>query len=166
MSWRKATNNPRHSEPWKVSESYNFCLLVKFTFDCGSTSDTTSTSGSNETDFLTSWCISSDCRRVTNMLMVTSSVRMVHRVHCDTSNLRPGVSLDTVFVVSVTGLQHRFVDSSSTSNNSDHSSRVTWDNLFGSGWEFDSCGTFFSVVTDDGSIVFRNNEQSNHDRQA
>jgi hypothetical protein len=87
--------------------------------------------------------------------MVTSSVRMVYWVHCNTTNLRPAVSLDTILVISITSLQHRFVDSASTSNNSNHSTRVGWDNLFGSRWEFDSGSSVISIVTDNSGVVSR-----------
>ena len=44
------------------------------------TSKTTGSSGSDETDFTTSGCITSNSRRETNMLMVTTTVRMFHRL--------------------------------------------------------------------------------------
>ena len=51
------------------------------------------------------------------MLMVSSSEGMFDGVHSNTSNLRPAVTLNLVFVVGATSLQERLVDTSTSSNN-------------------------------------------------
>merc|ERR1719494_87522 len=57
----------------------------------------------------TSTGISPDSRGGTNMLMVTTTVRMFNRVHSHTTNFRPAVSLDLVFVICNTSFHHRFI---------------------------------------------------------
>ena len=51
------------------------------------------------------------------MLMVSSSEGMFDGVHSNTSNLRPAVTLNLVFVVGTSSLQERLVDTSTSSNN-------------------------------------------------
>ena len=50
--------------------------------------------------------------------MVTTTVRMLNRVHGDTTHLRPAVALNLVFVVGAACLQDGFVDTATTGNNS------------------------------------------------
>ena len=45
------------------------------------------------------------------MLMVTTAVRMLDRVHGHTADLWPAVPLRLVLVISPAGFQHRLVDS-------------------------------------------------------
>ena len=45
-----------------------------------SSSDSASTTGGNKTDLSSSWCVSAHSWRGTNMLMVTTTVRMFHRL--------------------------------------------------------------------------------------
>merc|ERR1711976_1033983 len=54
--------------------------------------------------------------------MVTTTVRMLHRVHGHTTHLRPAVPLSLVFVVGTTSLQHGLVNTNTTSNNTNHGS--------------------------------------------
>merc|ERR1712153_156170 len=103
-----------------------------------SSSDDTSSSSGNKTGFLTSGDISSNSRWMTNMLMVTTTMRMLNRVHCNTSNSWPVVSLSLGLEPGVGSLQEWLVGSLSTGNNTNHSSAVTEDGLSGSGWKSDS----------------------------
>merc|ERR1719365_97974 len=86
-----------------------------------SSSDSTSTSSSNKTDLTTSAGSSLNGGGLTNMLMVTTTMGMLNGIHSNTTNLRPAVSLSLIFVVSTSSLQHRLVNSSTTSNNTNHS---------------------------------------------
>lgn len=73
---------------------------------------TTNASGaarSDETDLATGARASLDRRRVTDVLVVTTSVGMLNRVHGDTTHHRPAVPLGLVLVVGASGLQHRLV---------------------------------------------------------
>jgi len=119
--------------------------------DLSSSSNETGSSSGNKTSFLTSWNISSNSRWMTNMLMVTTTMRMLNRVHSNTSNSRPVVSLSLSFEPRVGSLQERLISSLSSGDNTNHSSAWSEDGLSGSGWESNSW--FLSVigVTNDNS---------------
>jgi len=120
-----------------------------------SSAQTTGSSGGNETDLLTSRGISSDGRWVTNVLVVTSSVRMISGIHSHTSNSGPSVSLSLVLVIGNTGLQQRLVDSSSSSNEANRSSAGRVDGLLGTRWQTDSASFSIITVGNDGGVVTR-----------
>ncbi|RDX67083.1 hypothetical protein CR513_54087, partial [Mucuna pruriens] len=64
-----------------------------------------------------------------NVLVVTSSMRMLNWVHSHTTNLRPAIPLHPKFVVCVTSLKKRLFSSPSTRNLSNHRPTPTWHNL-------------------------------------
>ncbi len=64
------------------------------------TTEQTGSSGSDETSLLTLSRISGDRRSLADMLMVTTTVRMVHRVHGNTTSLGPRVALDGELMLS------------------------------------------------------------------
>jgi len=99
--------------------------------DLSSSSDETGSSSGNKTSFLTSGDISSDCGWVTNMLMVTTTMRMLDWVHCDTSNSWPVLSLSSGLEPGVGGLEEWLVSSLTSSDDSDHSSAGALDGLSG-----------------------------------
>ncbi len=66
---------------------------------------------------------------MTNVLLVTTTVRMVDGVHGDTSNLGPSISLSFVLEVSIASLKEGLVGSLSTGNNTNHCSAITEDGL-------------------------------------
>ena len=86
--------------PWKVitqpipclrsHPKHNPSLLLRFL----GTAEKTCSSGSNETGLLTLSSVSRNCRGFADMLMITTTVRMVDRVHGNTTGLGPGVALD------------------------------------------------------------------------
>ena len=86
------------------------------------TSDESSSSGSDKTALLSSGAVSSDGRWVTNMLMVTTTMRMLDWVHSDTSNSWPVLSLSSGLEPGVGSLEEWLVSSLSTSDDSDHGS--------------------------------------------
>ena len=115
------------------------------------TSDETSSSGSDKSALLSSGGVSSDGRWVTNMLMVTSTMRMLDWVHSDTTDSWPVLSLSSGLEPGVGSLEEWLVGSLSTGDDSNHSSASSNDGLSGSGWESDS-GLFAVIgVTDDDS---------------
>jgi hypothetical protein len=95
--------------------------------DNSTTSDTTSTSGGDETNLLTGNHVTSDTRRVTDVLVVSSSVGMLDGVHGNTTNNGPSVLLDSELVVSTSSLQDGLIDTSSTSDDTDHGTAVAGD---------------------------------------
>ena len=116
------------------------------------TLQSTSTSGGNKTNLHTWRSHSGHGRWVTNMLMVTTTVWMLYRVHSHTSNLRPAVSLDLVLVVSRTGLEHRLLGSTSSSDLANHGSASRRNELLASAWELDSGEAGVGVVGDDEAV--------------
>ena len=117
--------------------------------DLSSSSDETSSSSGNKTSFLTSGNISSDSRWMTNMLMVTTTMRMLNWVHCNTSNSWPVVSLSLGLEPGVGSLKKWLIGSLSTGNHANHSSAWSEDGLSGSWWESDSWLLAIIGVTDD-----------------
>jgi hypothetical protein len=100
---------------------------------------------SNETNLLARRSVTADGGGVTDVLVVTSSVGMLNRVHSYTTHLRPAVSLHTVLVVGVTCLQHGLLSPASTSNLTDHGTAAAGDNLLGTRGELDPARTNRSV---------------------
>lgn len=90
---------------------------------------------------------------MTNMLVITTTMGMLYRVHGYTSSLRPAVALGLVFVVSTASLQQGLLDTSSTSNNTDHGAGVGGHHLLGSGGKLEAGLVGIGVVTDDGDVV-------------
>ncbi|QBM85411.1 hypothetical protein METSCH_A00280 [Metschnikowia aff. pulcherrima] len=117
------------------------------------TSQQTGSSGSDQTSLLTWHSVSGDGRSLTNMLMVTTTVRVVHWVHGHTSSSWPRVSLDLVLVESSTGLQQWLVNSTTTSDNTNDTSSIRRDNLLGTGWQLDSGLALVRVVSNDDDVV-------------
>lgn len=57
---------------------------------------------------------------MTNVLVITTTVRVVNGVHSNTTHARPAVALGLVFVESATSLEQRLLNTSTTSNNTYH----------------------------------------------
>lgn len=123
------------------------------------TTQQTSSSGSNQTNLLTWNSSSGDSRSLTNMLMVTTTVRVINWVHGHTSGLWPRVSLSLVLVVSSTSLQQWLVDSTTTGNNTNDTSGVRGEDLLGTRWQLDSGLSLIRVVSNDDHIVTRGSTQ-------
>merc|ERR1711970_1460793 len=113
----------------------------------------TGSAGGNETDFSTGGSISSYGRRHTNMLMVTTTVGMLDWVHSNTTNLRPRVSFSLVLEVSSARFEERFVDSSSTGDDADHSAIGGGNGFLRSGRQFHFGLLLVWVMRDDGGVV-------------
>jgi len=117
----------------------------------GGTADLTGSAGSNETCLLTSGGVSGHSRGVTDVLLVTTTVRMVDGVHGDTTDTGPSVSLCLVLPEGIAGLKEGLVGSLATGNDADHGSAVTLDGLTDAGGEADSgLLAVVGVADDDG----------------
>lgn len=90
---------------------------------------------------------------VTNVLMVSSSVRMLYRVHTHTTNVGPVVLLDLVLVVSATSLEDGLVDTATASNDADLATSAGVEGLLGARGHADSGLASVSVVGDDRGVV-------------
>jgi len=116
-------------------------------------SETTGSSGGDETDFATGGSVATDGGRHTDVLMVTTTVRMLDRVHGNTADLGPRVPLSLVLKVSSSGLEQRLIDSSTTSDNANHGAVAGRDGLLGSRGQFHLGLVLVGVVGDDGGVV-------------
>ena len=113
------------------------------------TTKDTGTAGGDKTGLGTSGGITSDGSGVTNVLMVTTTVRMLDGVHRGTADLGPGVALDLVLVEVVTGLEDGFVEATATSGDTDHGTVGGADGLTGTGRKTDTGLLAIFGVTDD-----------------
>lgn len=66
------------------------CCLLLVCLDSAGTTQATSAAGSNETDLLAGWCPAGHSGGVTNVLVVTTTVGMLHGVHAHTTHLQGG----------------------------------------------------------------------------
>jgi len=114
-----------------------------------STSDDTSSLSSDETTLLTAGSVSSGSSGVTNVLMVTTTMRMLDGVHSDTSNSGPVSLLGVGLVVGAVSFEERLVGSLTASADSNHSSAATNDGLTDARGKSDSCLLTILGVTDD-----------------
>lgn len=106
------------SAPTCIGRRYKMttCLIITLNFNFATT-NTTSSPGSDKTNFATSRSTPLDGGSFTNVLMVTTSVGMLNGVHGYTSDNWPAVTLSLVLVVGTSSLQDGLVDTSTTSNN-------------------------------------------------
>ncbi len=108
-------------------ESDSSSLLLNLEI-LSTSSNETGSSGGNETSLLTARSVSGDGGGVTDVLLVTTTMRVIHGVHGNTSNSGPGTSaLGLPSVVGVSGLADGLVSSATTGNEADHSSAGSGD---------------------------------------
>lgn len=80
----------------------------------------TRAAGGNETNLLTRGVVTGHGGRVADVLMVTTTVGVLHRVHGHTTHLGPLVPLHLVLVVSNTSLQDGLVHAAAAGNKAHH----------------------------------------------
>lgn len=116
-----------------------------------STPDETSSSGGDETGFLTVRSEAVHGRGVTNVLMVTTTMGMLDWVHGNTSNDGPVLALCLSLVSLVSGLEHGLVGTLTTSTDSNHSTASAGHGSSGSGGEHNTgLLSILTVALDDG----------------
>ena len=144
--------------------------------DLSGSSDETGSSGGDETDLGSGRRFSPASRRVTDMLMVSSSEGMLDRVHRNTTHLWPAVALHLVLVVRTTSLTHTFknasaitshrylekglIDTPTTGNDADCGAASAVEHLLGAGRHFNSRLARVEVVRDDDRRVARRLRQA------
>ena len=110
-----------------LSEGNHSVLLLEK--ELAATSDGASPLSGDKSRLLSARSVSSGGRGVTNVLMVTTTVRMLDGVHGYTSNSGPVSLLGVRSVVGAVGAEHGLVSSLTTGNNADHGSAATLDGL-------------------------------------
>ncbi len=133
----------------KYNETSNFLWNI---LNCLGTSDETCSSGSDKTDLLTWRGKSADSSGLTQVLVVTTSVGMIDRVHSHTTNSWESLSESLKLVEESTSLHDWLLVSSSTSNNTDGGSTKTWDGFSGTRWESDSGSGPIIRVSNNGGV--------------
>lgn len=123
------------------------------------TSQSTGSTRSDQTDLATVRSISSDGRGLTDVLVVTTTVRMLDWVHGHTTHLRPVVALHLVLVVGTASLQHRLVHTTTAGDQADHCTVARADHLLRAGRQLDSSSVRVGVVGDHGGAVARRSGQ-------
>jgi len=120
-------------------------------FELDTTSNSTGSSGGDQTNLSTSGLPSGNSCWLTDVLMVTTTMRMFNRIHTNTSDLREHLSLALEHVMFLSGLQNWLFVSATTSDNTNHASGNTLDSFFVTTWKLDSgLGTVFGL-TDNGN---------------
>merc|ERR1711988_217587 len=92
---------------------------------------------------------------VTDVLVVTTSVRVLDWVHGTPTNLWPAVALHPVLVVSTASLQHGLVKATAASDDADSSPASVLHPLLGTGRQTNLGAGFLDVLGDDGAVVPR-----------
>lgn len=117
------------------------------------TSATTGSAGSDETHLLAGRAVATHGAGLPKMLMVTTTMRMVDRVHGHTLHVGPATSFRLVLVVRVTGLEQRLVGTASTGDDAHHGAASGPDGLLRARGELDASLAVVGVVPDDGRVV-------------
>jgi len=117
-----------------------------------SSPDQTGSSGSNQTALLSTWGVSTGSSWMTDVLMITTTMRMLDWVHGNTSNSWPVSLLGVGFVVRVVSLKEGLIGSLSSGTDTNHGSAVTEDGLSHTRWHSDTgLLSVLSVADDDGT---------------
>jgi hypothetical protein len=123
--------------------------------DLASTTETTSATGSNETDLGSRRSVASNSGRVADVLVVTSSVRVLNGVHGNTTDARPAVSLGLVLVVLTTGLEDGLLSTTTAGNEAHGGTALRRDELLLSGGKLNGGTAGIGVVANDGGVLTR-----------
>uniref|UniRef100_A0A7G3AG34 Putative conserved secreted protein n=1 Tax=Lutzomyia longipalpis TaxID=7200 RepID=A0A7G3AG34_LUTLO len=123
-------------------------LLISLT-----TANPSGTPGSDETDLATSGGASLDGGRLTDVLMITTTVGMLNGIHGNTTNLGPGVPLHLVLVVRTASLEDGLVDPSATCHNTHHGAIGGREDLLGATWELHTGLLRVRIVGNHGGVV-------------
>jgi len=112
----------------------------------------TSTASSNETHLGTRRQHTVGSRSVTDVLVVTTTVRVLNGVLSDTSDLGPAVALDPVLMESTSGLEQGLLQTSAASDDTDHGAGSAKDRLLGTRREADASLALLGVVSDHSAV--------------
>jgi len=117
------------------------------------TTEQTRSPRSDETSLLTLGSVSRDGRCLTDMLVVTTTVRVIDGVHGNTTSLGPRVALNGELVLGARRLEEGLVGSATTSDNANHATDGALDDLLGTRWKLDAGLALIWVVADNSNVV-------------
>ena len=86
-------------------------------------------------------------------------MRMVNRVHSNTTNMWPNMTLGFVFPIRTASFQHRLVNSTTTSHKTNHGTALRQDGLLGSRWKTNTSRSIIFVMRNDRDVVARSSSQ-------
>jgi len=87
------------------------------------------------------------------VLVVTTSVRVLHWVHRTPADLWPAVALDAVLVVCAASLHQRLVETATAGDNADGCTAGVLHPLLGAGRKTDLGALLLEVLSDEGAVV-------------
>jgi len=149
-NWDNSRSDPQLSLA-KEGTLLGSCSVLLLEKELAASSDGAGSLGGNKTTLLTAGSVSSGGRGVTDVLMVTTTVRMLDGVHGNTSDSGPVSLLGVGSVVGAVGTEHGLVSTLTAGDNTDHSSAATDDGLADAGGESDTgLLTILGVADDDG----------------
>jgi len=109
---------------------------------------TAGSTGRNQTNLTTRRTFTSNRGRLTNVLVVTTTVGMLYWILRHTTNLGPAVALDRVLVVSTSSLQERLIGTTTSSNDSNLSTGQRTDGLLTTTGKTETSGSLVLIVGD------------------
>lgn len=86
------------------------------------------------------------------MLLVTTTMRVVHGIHGHTTHLGPLVTLGTVLVEGTASLQHGLVRTSTTSHQTHHRTTSVGNGLLAAGRQANTCSGLLAVLGNNQSV--------------
>lgn len=128
-------------------------LRVPCALDGLTTTNTTRAAGGDQTDLLARGSVAGHRRRVTNVLMVTTTVGMLNGVTGHTTHLGPAVALAAEAVVRVTGLEDGLLNTATAGDDADHGAAARGDGLLLAAGELQAGTAGLEVVRDDDAVV-------------
>mmetsp|Transcript_5248 Transcript_5248/g.15193 ORF Transcript_5248/g.15193 Transcript_5248/m.15193 type:complete len:222 (-) Transcript_5248:79-744(-) len=93
------------------------------------------------------------------MLVVTTTVGMLYRVLCHTTNLGPAIALHGILVVSTTSLEKRLVGTAATSDNTNLGTNTRPHSLLATRGQTEASGALLLIVRDDDSKAARSTRE-------
>lgn len=111
-----SSNKKKTNPPETTGDTLNLHLIFLLGVHL-STTDPTGPTGRDKTDFPTGRSASLHRGSLTDVLVVTTTVRMFNGVHGHTTYLWPAVPLHLVLVVGATGLEDRLVNTTAAGHN-------------------------------------------------
>lgn len=137
----------------KIGEDNNVIVVYLNILDLDCTTQETSPTSSNKTDFLSRNSGTGDRRGFSDMLVVTTTMRMVHGVHSNTTSTGPVVTLGLVFVVCPASFEERLVDTSTTGDDANSCTSTPRDSLLRTTRQPYAGLVLIRLVSDNGCVV-------------
>merc|ERR1719326_158033 len=133
----------------------NIQCLFFTTSDSSTTADTAGTTSGDKTTLLAGRRVASASRGMTNVLVVTTTMRVLDGVHRNTSDLWPAVALNPVLVVRTASLEHRFVEAATSSDDANGSAAIGRNGLFNARRQTNLRGVGVLDLRDDCAVCAR-----------